>query len=356
MEFRFVLRAAAAVSVFLIALSIAAAQEVDLKDLPEAKPLYSGPLFFSKDGRWLREFESIRLLNGEQHEHLRVVTYDTKAKAIAHVLVLGEDSRFLSATTDGRVAVVSFNRDREDAQGYAVRLEVETGRQEKIPSKWFDDDQHPYATISGDGRLIGAYTESGPPEGPRVLRLYDWHTKKPIAKQATGFPAGGFSWGDVTVDGKILFQTNRSGGEVIDPRTGHMLASVSPNTYRSPDGAWDVDFPNPISDSDQDTAITEGRTGTVVGKLEGSGGNNTPAWTWAKGAFCGNTGRFVVARVGVIGVFEIPSGKKIAEFPTKTWQGELGPDVDATASVACSADGKRVAIRSAARLTIHAVP
>jgi hypothetical protein len=355
-RFRCVLYGAAAISAFLILLSSGAAQQVDVKGLPGVRQVDRDALFFSKDGRRLCEFQWIRLLEGGRYNHLRIVTYDSRTGAVTHVLELGEHTQFLSATTDGRVALISFNRDLEDAQAYVVRLDVETGRQEKIPAEWFDDDHNPYATISGDGRVIGAYLETGSQEEPRVLRLYNWRTKKRIAQQATGFPAGGFSWGDVTVDGKILFQTNRSGGEVIDPKTGRRLASVSPNTYRSPEGAWDVDFPNPMYDTEQATTITDGRNGIMVSKLEGSGGNNTAAWTWGRGAFCGTSGRFVVARVGVVQAFEIPSGKKIAEFPAETWQGELGPDVDATASVGCSADGKRVGIRSVARLTIHRLP
>ena len=355
MRLRCVLYWAVVVSAFLIVLPSCAAQEVDVKGLPGVKRLYRDALFFSKDGRRLREFQWISLTDDERHQHERIVTYDVKTGAVVHVLDL-EDSHFLSATTDGRVAVISFNRDMEKARAYDVRLDVETGRQEEIPAKWFDDDSNPYATISGDGRLVGVYSDTGPPEAPRVVRLYDWRTKKRIAQQATGFPAGGFAWGDVTVDGKILFQTNRTGGEVVNPKTGHMLARVGPNTYRSPDGVWDVDLPNPQYDEEQATTITDGMTGILVGKLEGSGGNNTSAWMWGRGAFCGSSGRFVVARVGVVEAFEIPSGKKIAEFPTEMWQGERGPDGEATASVGCAGDGKRVAIRSATRLTIHLLP
>lgn len=357
MRCRFVLYCAAVVAAFLVVPSRGAAQEVDVKDSPGARRLYRDALFFSKDALRLREFQ-LGSLEGERYYRVSVVTYDVRTGAVLHVLDQGEDSRFLSATTDGRIALISFHGGVEKAR-HVVRLDVETGRQEGIPAQWFGDDHRPdepYATISGDGRLIGAYSETGPPERPRVLTLYDWQTKKRIAQRSTGFPAGGISWGDVTVDGKISFQGNRGGGEVVDPKTGRRLTGVGPNTYRSPDGAWDVDFPNPMFDAEQATTITDGMTGIVVGKLEGSGGNNTAAWTWGRGGFCGTSGRFAVARVGIVEVFEIPSGKRIAEFPAETWRGERGPDVDAPATVGCSADGKGVAIRSAERLTIHRLP
>src|SRR5271169_4966935 len=190
MRFRYLLYWAAVVSAFLIVLSRGAAQEVDVKGLQGASWVFTGALLFSKDGRWLHEFQSISLIEGERYHHARVVTYDARTGAVTRLVDLGEDSQFLSATTDGGVAVISFNRDLEEARAYAVRLDVETGRQEEIPAKWFGDDHNPYATISGDGRLVGAYSETGPPEGPRVVTLYDWRTKKRIAQQSTGFPAG----------------------------------------------------------------------------------------------------------------------------------------------------------------------
>jgi hypothetical protein len=337
---------AVVVSAFLVVLSRGAAQEVDVEPL-QGVSLYKDALFFSKDGQWLREFQ-LRSLEGERHYRVRVVTYDARTGAVVHVVDLEKDSWFLSATTDARVALISFNGGVETARAYVVRLDVETGRQEEIPAQWFGGDHRPdgpYATISGDGRLIGAYSETGPPERPRVVTLYDWQTKKKIAQQSTGFPGGGFSWGDVTVDGKILFHSNRSGGKVVDPKTGHKLTFVNPQTYRSPDGAWDVDFPNPMFDEEQAATITDGMTGIVVDELEGSRGTYTYTLVrpWEEGAFCGTSGRFVAARAGTVEVFEIPSGKRIAAFP----------HVDAAASVACSADGKRVGIRSVARLTIH---
>ena len=301
---------AAVVSAFLVVLSRGAAQEVDVKVL-QGETTMKGALLFSKDGDWLREFQ-YRRMEGERYNRLSVVTYDARTGAVVHVLDLEKDSWFLSATTDGRVALISFNGGVEKARAYVVRLDVETGRQEEIPAQWFGDDHRPdepYATISGDGRLIATYSETGPGERPRVVRLYDWQTKKKIAQQATGFPAGGISWGGVTVDGKILFQANRSGGEVVDPKTGHTLAGVGPNTYRSPDGKWDVDFPNPMIDEEQAATISDGIKGIVVDELEGSRGTNTEDWAWGRGAFCGISGRFVVARVGVVEVFEIPSGK-----------------------------------------------
>jgi hypothetical protein len=51
--------------------------------------------------------------------------------------------------------------------------------------------------------------------------------------------------------------------------------------------------------------------------------------------------------------FDIPSGKKIADFLTTTWQDPDAAKTDPTVTVACSSDAKRVAIRTGARLTLH---
>lgn len=355
MRFRYAFYWVAITAAILAPASQAVPQQVDIKT--EVKNVYADALYFSRDGRHLHEIQSVRPGGAEPFARARVLTYDTDTGALKGELDFGIDTSFLSATTDGQIVIISVDRDRKEARAHLLVANIKTGKTEEIPSKWFDaEDHNPYATISGNGRVVAAYSETGTSDGPRVVTLYDWQTKKKIGRQATGFPAGGFSWGEVTEDGKILFQTNRTGGEVVDPKTGQTLARVSPNTYRSPDGAWDVDFPNAMYDGYQEATISDGVTGIMVGKLEGSGGQDQLHWAWGRGAFCGTAGRFIAARAGVVQAFEIPSGKKIADFPVETWQGKLPPDSDAGAWIGCSPDGKLVAIRSVERLTVHRLP
>jgi hypothetical protein len=188
------------------------------------------------------------------------------------------------------------------------------------------------------------------------VTLYDWATKLPIAKQTEGHAAGGFDTGGVTTDGKIEFSNNRMGGEVLDPTTGRLLVTVAPNSRRSPDGAWVVEFPNAIyADPPREVIVKNGTTGELAGKLELqiADEGELEQWVWAQSAFCGNSRRFVAATSNVVQVFAIPSGKKIADFPNRTWQDPHAADSYPVAAVACTSDGKRVAIRSGTRLTLH---
>jgi hypothetical protein len=189
------------------------------------------------------------------------------------------------------------------------------------------------------------------------VSLYDWQTKKLMAKQVTAYPAGGVLWGGVTADGNIEFVNNRVGGYVVDPKTARVLVKSEPNSHRSPDGAWVVEFPNTMySDPPKEVIFENGRRGEVTGKLEVQMADDKEleSWSWARGAFCGTSGSFVAAASNTVQLFAIPSGKRLADFPITTWQDDADPaKTDSTAIVGCSVDGKRVAIRSGKRLTLH---
>ena len=99
--------------------------------------------------------------------------------------------------------------------------------------------------------------------------------------------------------------------------------------------------------------IKNGSSGKVVGNLDVQISDDDAKWDSARSAFCGTSGKFITATIDSVQAFEIPSGKKIAEFPTATWQDPDAAKTDPTVTVACSSDAKRVAIRSGARLTVH---
>jgi len=140
----------------------------------------------------------------------------------------------------------------------------------------------------------------------------------------------------------------------VDPETGRSLVIAGPNSLRSPDGAWVVEFPSAwIGQPPYEVIIKNGGGGKVVGNLDIQISEDDAKWDWARSAFCGTSGKFIAATIDSVQAFEIPSGKKIAEFPTAIWQDPDAMKTDPTVTVACSPDAKRVAIRSGARLTLH---
>lgn len=331
-----------------------AAQDVTAAAMPESQHDSTANLAFSKDGRLLREIQLVNRGAVGELWHVRAVTYDAVTGTISQILNLGPDTSFLSATSDGRSAVISVSRGREDAQVQLLLVDMDTGKTQSIPSKWFDaDDHNPHAQISAHGRLVSAFTESGPENGPLIVTLYNWRTKRLIAKQATGYPAGGFSWGGVTGDGKIEFLNNRVGGVIVDPKTGRLIVSVGAYSYRSLDGAWIVEFPNLLyGDAPREITIKNGLGGQAAGKLDLEITDEKENWVW-RAAFCGTSGRFIAATYDTVQAFEIPSGRKITDFPEDTWKDAKAINTDHTVNVSCSSNGKRVAIRSGTRLTLH---
>ncbi len=331
------------------------AQDVAPGALPGTLDLFHDHLAFSKDGRFLREVQQVIRGPGEAFGHVRAITYVAASGAIRHVLNLEPYTWLYSSTTDGRTAVISVGRDRPKTHAHLLLVDLEMGRTQQIPANWFDPgDGNPYAQISGDGRLVSAFSERGPEDAPVVVTVYNWRTKELIAKQSTGLPAGGFIWGGVTEDGQIEFMTNRTGGGILDLKTGRSLTPMDVNAIRSSDGAWVVEFPNfaYYDDPSRDVTIKDGMNGSQVGKLDLEIPEGEENWGW-RGAFCGKSGRFIAATYDTVQAFEIPSGKKIVEFPPATWQDVNALKADPTVTVACSPNGKRVAIRSGGRLTLH---
>jgi hypothetical protein len=327
-----------------------AAQEVTAATVPGMLNTFNEYLAFSKDGRLLREIGTVSIDGTQQNGHAYAVTYVAATGAVRHVWNLPVDTWICSTTADESFAVVSADRDRPGAQVHLLLLNVETARTQDIPRMWFDADENsPYAQISGDGKLISAYSESN--DGMQVS-VYQWRTRKLVAKQTGGFFAGGFMWGGVTSDGKIAFSNNRSGSSVVDPKTGRALVSYGPHAVRSADGKWIVDYPNPsYGDDGTDAHIRDGITGQTIANVDLRMTDDEVNMWWT-GGFCGTMGRFVASGPDKVFVFEIPLGTIIATIPLDKWKDPKMTEKD-VARVACSANGKRIAIRSGSRLTIH---
>jgi len=273
---------------------------------------------------------------------------------------LEPDTELFSATTDARIAVIAENGGRPEGPVRLFLFDTETGRTQDIPPSWFGPEgllPDAFANISGDGRLVSIHSDSGPGDSPRIVNVYNWRTKKLVAQQATGFSAGGFDGGGVTVDGKIEFTNNRTGTEIVDPKTGQWLLSYGPNSVRSPDGAWVVELAGYLHARERlETTVINGFNGKILGKLDldlnGEGGEL--GWSWS-GAFCGTSGRFIAWNPYSVLAFSIPSRKQIASIPAGTWRDKnlpASPNLPSM-SVGCNWNGKRVAIRSGGRLTLH---
>lgn len=269
-----------------------------------------------------------------------------------NVVNLDPDTDILSVTSDGRTAILDVGAGEEHAR--FVLLDVITGQRKDIPSDWYEPGPYPNGALSGDGRLVSIYSESGPAESPMTVTVYDWPTKTLVATRTSEYiSAGGGFGGSVTADGFVEFENNRVGRKVVDLKTGRLIGWFGPDTVRSPDGAWAVEFPNLSfnESAPKEVLIKDGASGEARGKLDVQVPDDE-MYGQMSGAFCGTTGRFVAASGRDSAVYAIPSGKLLASFPAATWRDASADDTDPV-SVACSPRGTRVAILSGTRLTFH---
>jgi hypothetical protein len=207
---RFLFRMFAVATLVLCTVVETTAQDVQAAALPDSEYNSTENLAFSKDGRFLREVQSVGPAIRGEFPHVRAISYNAATGNIVHVLDLAPDTWFFSATTDGRTAIISVGRDQTEARTRLLRVDMETGQTQELPSQWFEADGHnPYAAISGDGGLVSAFTEMGPADSPELVTVYRWRTKKIVATQSSGYHAGGIDCGEVTVDGKIAYTNNR---------------------------------------------------------------------------------------------------------------------------------------------------
>jgi hypothetical protein len=315
-----------------------AVQDVEVPVPPGFTHSVTENLAFSKDGRILREIEGVVAPGQPENGYMRAITYDAATGTIRHVLNL-HSSRVLSATSDGRYVIIA-TWDQQD-RGFLV--DVETGKTELIPPSW-----GAFPGISGDGRLVGAFSvdDSDPYNFHEVVRLYDWRTKRLVAKQSSGNQgAGGIDGGGVTEDGKIEFSNNRSGTNVIDPKTGKDIVGFGATSVRSADGKWVIDIPyygiaDPPEEGPIDIGIRNGTGGKVGTLLQLTVEKADEVWRGHNG-FCGTAGRFLIEDGHTLLIYKVPSGKRVASFVVE------GP------IFACNSAGTRIAFRSGERITFH---
>lgn len=307
-------------------------------------------LAFSKDGQILREFREVSSEDADQFRRVHAITYVLSKGEVSQVWKLQPYTRFCSATSDGRKAIIYVDTPHPDASGHVLLLDTETGRTQDVPNEWFDNDPHPDAAISGDGRFVSAYSEAGP-ERPMVVRIYEWQTKKLVATQMSELiSAGGIFGGGVTEDGKIEFWNNRTGSKIVEPKTGQTLLKFGPNAVRSPDRKWIVELAGYLHGYERpDSTVIDGMGGKPLGNLDLKIGNQ-PAVSWS-GVFCGTSDRMIAWDHDSVLVFDLSSRKQITSIPVEAWRDRNVADPNM--SVGCSWNGKRFAIRSGGRLTLH---
>jgi hypothetical protein len=329
------------------------AQNSDAATVSAAPPAhYTWDLIFSRDGRLIRDFQ--RVSPQLEAEHAVIITYDAKTRKILQTKDFGPNTVFLGATTDGAIALIGFDLSGEGTHPRIARVDLESGRSDQIPSDWLDAaDDRPFASISSDGGLISTFANSCHPDRFECVTVYDWESRKPIAKQFEGHGAGGVDWGGVTPDGRTEFCNNRGGCEILEPGTGARVMSYGSMAIASADGKWVVEFPNSdFGDDPHSVPIVSGMTGRTLGHLEfKSDADDLDRW-W-RGAFCPATRKFIATGPGKVIAFNIPSGKKLKAFPLKSWRS--ADTEEAVPAVACSPDGERVAIMDRDRLTIHSL-
>jgi hypothetical protein len=265
------------------------------------------------------------------------------------------DTEVRAISSDGRKAILATGVCGNEKK--LAFLDTTTGQRKEIPSEWYDlTDSDGVGALSGDGRLLSIYSESGPAESPMAVTVYDWPTKTLVAKRTSEWiSAGGSFGGGVTTDGAVEFDNNRVGRKIVDLKTGRLLGKFGYDSARSPDGTWVVEFPDRTWNESlpKDVLIKDGTTGQTRGKLDMQ---LTDDETWGKsayvGSFCGNAGRFVSARAQSVALYSILSGNLLANFPVSSWRDPKADEMELP-TVACSPTGARVAILSGSRLTFH---
>jgi hypothetical protein len=307
-------------------------------------------LRFSHNGRFLHMVGVSPDEVGQLHQ-VRAVTYAAKTGEVIHVINLQPDTDVYSSTSDGRTAIVATSASGE--HGRFFLLDTETGQLQAIPDSWYPQSD-PYVDISGDGRLVSIYSWSErETDAPMTVDVYDWRTKTLVATRTSGsVSAGGFMAGGLTEDGEVEFEGNRVGSTIVDLKTGRVMAQFGPSSVRSPNGAWEIQFPNLSWDESSSTHVLlkNGANGRTIGMFNVHVLENEQNGSLG-GVFCGASARFIMVSDHAVTAYILPSRKLLANIPAQTWRASSGDSYGA--SVACSTDGTRVAILSGGRLTFH---
>jgi len=284
----------------------------------------------------------------------RALTYNASSAVITHIVDIEPGAQVFAISPAAPTALLGV-----PFSGTRVRLrllDLNNGQLQDLPSNWYDADNNgPIAAISGDGRLISLYSEDGPAGQSMTVTVYNWPARTLASRQMSEYiAAGGGFGGGVTVDGLIEFVNNRNGRKLVDLKTGRLIAVFGFSSLRSPNGAWVVELPNRTfnESAPKDVVVKDGATAAIRGRLEAQIEDREAYAGIVDGAFCGTTGRFVLARHGSVAVYSIPSGSLLANLPAVSWQ-DTSAASDDRVHAACSSNGDRIAVLSGNRLTIH---
>jgi hypothetical protein len=283
----------------------------------------------------------------------RALTYNARSAVITNTVDIGPGAQVFSISPAGPTALLGV------LSGTRVRLrllQLNNGQLRDLPSNWYDADYSGVvAATSGNGRLISIYSENGSADQPMTVTVYNWPAGTLTARRMSEYiAAGGVSGGGITVDGLVEFVNNRTGRKLVDLKTGRSIGVFAFSSLRSPNGAWVVEFPDRTfnESAPKDVVVKDGATAAVRGRLEAQIEDSEAFAGIVDGAFCGTTGRFVLARHGSVAMYSIPSGSLLANLPAVSWQ-DTSAAPDDRVHAACSSNGSRIAVLSGNRLTIH---
>jgi hypothetical protein len=282
----------------------------------------------------------------------RALTYNARSAVITNTVDIepGAQVFSISPAPTALLGVLSGTRVR------LRLLQLNNGQLRDLPTNWYDADYSGRAAAtSGDGRLISIYSENGPAAQPMTVTVYNWPAGTLAARRMSEYiAAGGIFSGGVTVDGLVEFVNNRAGRRVVDLKTGRLIGAFAFSSLRSPNGAWVVEFPDRTfnESASKDVVVKDGASAAIRGRLEVQIEDIEAYAGVINGAFCGTTGRFVLARRGSVAIYSIPSGTLLANLPTVSWQ-DASAAPDDRVHAACSSNGGRIAVLSGNRLTIH---
>lgn len=279
--------------------------------------------------------------------------HDATTGAVERREAFGAGRRLLAASFDASRAVLYDGT-------VLVAVDVASGARRPLPVAWTEDrtadDLALEVSLSADGRWLGL--SSADDGGLRVrtfdlasLTATDVHRHEPIS-------AGGVDADGIGLDGRTIeFVNSRVGTLLVDRTTDRAGPAFGPDCVRSPDGRWVVEFPDRTFVPEEEWprlpktgVVKDGPTGAVRGALALELADRELGGQ-AHGAFCGISDRFVSFSAAGLGMYEVPSGKRVWKAPAAPAE-IAAPRFGAGLMLACSPDARRVAFVAGQRLTI----
>lgn len=199
-------------------------------------------------------------------------------------------------------------------------------------------EMHGPPSMSGDGKLVARCRLVD-----MILRIdvFERVNDTLLATRESLHPPGGFFWAGVSRDSLRATFVSSRGGVIFDSIWGNDTLHVEGWSTPSPDGRWLLRSETGPFGSlrDVDVVVLEGASGRVRGALANAFTTaEHPLNQSVRVAFCDGQDRVVIARSSEVSVHALPSGRIIASRPSDD------PIADAAPEVACSGDGKRMAI------------